>query len=74
MLIHNFYFSRLTPLYLIIILFMATLAGRLGSGPNWNYVQYASEDCRSNWWYHLLYVNNWFPDKLTFVKNYLFKP
>ena len=29
--------------------------------------QYPSEDCRSNWFYHLLYVNNWFPDFLTFV-------
>ncbi len=63
------YFSRLTPLYFIIFFFMSTLAGRLGAGPNWNYVQYPSEDCRSNWFYHLLYVNNWFPDKLTFVRH-----
>ncbi len=37
---------------------MATLAGKLGSGPNLNYVQHASEDCRSNWFYHFLQNNS----------------
>jgi len=60
---------RLTPLYAMILFFVAALAGRLGSGPNWNTVQYQSEDCRAYWWSHLLYINNIFPSDLTFVSH-----
>ena len=70
---HIFFFTkifRLTPLYSMIIFFTAALAGRLGSGPNWNTVQHQSEDCRTYWWSHLLYINNIFPSDLTFVKHF----
>lgn len=62
------YIQRLTPLYAGIIFFFTAFDGHLlGSGPNWNSSLYRSEDCRSYWWSHLLYINNKTPFLLTFV-------
>ncbi|XP_059352860.1 nose resistant to fluoxetine protein 6-like isoform X2 [Daphnia carinata] len=52
-------FLRLTPVYAIILGFIATLLVYLGSGPNWENVRYLSLACRWNWWNNLLYVNNY---------------
>lgn len=52
-------FLRLTPVYAIILGFIATLLAYLGSGPNWQNVRYLSLACRWNWWNNLLYVNNY---------------
>ena len=57
--------SRLTPAYAAIFGFIATIAVHLGSGPDWNYMEYISEDCRSTWWQNALYINNYF--QTTFV-------
>ena len=52
-------FIRLTPVYAVILGFIATLLAYGGASPNWQNVRYASEGCRWNWWSHLLYVNNY---------------
>ena len=51
-------YLRLTPVYAIILGFIATLLVYVGSGPNWGNVAFASEHCRKDWWKNLLYVNN----------------
>ena len=50
---------RLTPVYVFIFGFVATLWERLGSGPDWAYVQGIAKSCRDQWWAHLLYINNY---------------
>lgn len=50
---------RLTPVYAAVLGFVATLWTRIGSGPDWTYVQYVSEACREKWWIHMLYLNNY---------------
>ena len=49
---------RLTPVYAVILGFIATLLAYLGSGPNWQNVRNHSLVCRSRWWTNLLYINN----------------
>ena len=51
--------SRLTPVYAMILGFIATLLAYLGSGPSWQNVRDLSVACRWNWWNNLLYVNNY---------------
>ncbi len=63
------FLHRLTPLYAFIIFFYAAFDSRLGSGPNWIHPLYQSEDCRSYWWSHLLYINTNIPSFMTFVSN-----
>jgi len=51
---------RLTPAYLVVLGFYATLLVRLGSGPSWNkFVEQPAEACRHNWFYNLIYLNNY---------------
>jgi hypothetical protein len=51
----------LTPTAAMMIAFYATVASRLGSGPNWYklIVQPTKEACHQNWKYNLLYINNY---------------
>ena len=50
--------SRLTPVYAIILAFLATLVVYVGSGPDWQNIRYSMvEVCRSEWWRNLLYIN-----------------
>lgn len=52
--------ARLTPVYAIMVALAASWFNHLGSGPMWNHiVSTETEDCRQNWWYNLLYVNNY---------------
>jgi len=53
-----FFLTRLTPVYAIILGFVATLLVYTGSGPGWALVQFESDQCRQNWWTNLLYINN----------------
>ena len=58
-------YLRFTVTYAFILLFMATINDRIGSGPEWHY--YSSlpgEMCSIHWWKHLLYFNNY---NLSFV-------
>jgi len=61
----NFYlhrYLRLTPVYAIILGFLATLVVYTGTGPRWSTVDtYA---CRVSWWKNLLYINGYFTDNL----------
>lgn len=45
-------------MYAIILAFLATLVVHCAVGPNWNNVRIISNECRSNWWINLLYLNN----------------
>lgn len=51
----NLIFYRLTPVYAIILGFIATLMVYIGTGPNWYNVIVASEGCRITWWRQFLY-------------------
>jgi len=51
-------YLRLTPVYAIILGFIATLLVYIGSGPAWSTVVQESEQCRQHWWNNLLYINN----------------
>ena len=46
---------RLTPVYAIILGYIATLMVYIGTGPNWYNVVMASEGCRITWWKQFLY-------------------
>ncbi|XP_046630291.1 nose resistant to fluoxetine protein 6-like isoform X1 [Neodiprion virginianus] len=53
-------FLRLTPLYMLVVLFNATLMPMMGSGPYWeSRVGFERDNCVKNWWTNLLYINNY---------------
>jgi len=53
-------YLRLTPVYAIILGFIATLMVYIGSGPNWGFTYNTAEACRNEWWHNFLYINNFF--------------
>lgn len=60
--IKRFYFHRyirLTPVYAAVIAFLAALWPRLGSGPDWYFLQRMSKGVRQRWWTNMLYINNY---------------
>jgi len=58
-------YLRLTPVYAVILAFLATLVVYLGSGPNWQDIHYSmTEACRNEWWRNLLYINIYFDSQL----------
>lgn len=48
-------YLRLTPVYAVILGFVATLMVYLGTGPNWYNVNLLSNACRISWWRQFLY-------------------
>ena len=48
----------MTPVYAVILAFMASLAIHCGSGPDWQIVKGLSRECRTVWWKNLLYIND----------------
>lgn len=51
---------RITPVYMVVVGFYATLLKRLGDGPIWDErVLREVERCQQNWWANLLYINNY---------------
>ncbi|XP_030030094.2 nose resistant to fluoxetine protein 6 [Manduca sexta] len=51
---------RLTPAYAIVLGFVLTWYGQLGTGPIWQKVAGTEVTyCRETWWYHLFYLNNY---------------
>lgn len=53
-------FIRLTPSYMMIVFFHATLLPHMGSGPFWDAtVGLEQRRCATNWWSNLLYINNY---------------
>lgn len=52
-----FIFFRLTPMYMVLLGFSATVYLYLGSGPYWPNGDYDIA-CKKVWWRNLLYINN----------------
>ncbi|XP_063238368.1 nose resistant to fluoxetine protein 6-like [Bacillus rossius redtenbacheri] len=51
---------RLTPSYILVVFFHATIFYRLGSGPLWHEVIGLDQQrCAESWWTNLLYINNY---------------
>jgi peptidoglycan/LPS O-acetylase OafA/YrhL len=48
-------YLRLTPVYAVILGFVATLMVYLGTGPNWYSVTFYADACRTAWWRQFLY-------------------
>ncbi len=48
-------YLRLTPVYALILGYIATLMVYIGTGPNWYTVELGSNGCRVVWWRHFLY-------------------
>ncbi len=48
-------YLRLTPVYAVILGYVATLMVYSGTGPNWYSVTLVSQGCRITWWRHFLY-------------------
>ncbi|GFU10858.1 nose resistant to fluoxetine protein 6 [Trichonephila clavipes] len=53
-------FIRLTPVYMMVMGFYATLIAYLGSGPIWAFKD-TDPNCQAHWWWNLLYINNFQP-------------
>ncbi|KFM59972.1 Nose resistant to fluoxetine protein 6, partial [Stegodyphus mimosarum] len=50
-------YLRLTPVYMLILAFSATVYFYLGSGPFWPTTT-TDANCKTYWWMNLLYINN----------------
>ncbi|KAG8198740.1 hypothetical protein JTE90_023505 [Oedothorax gibbosus] len=50
-------YIRITPVYIVVLMFYATMYSHLGSGPHW--VNFDTDPaCSKNWWWNVLYINN----------------
>ncbi|XP_022126987.2 nose resistant to fluoxetine protein 6 [Pieris rapae] len=55
-----FRYIRVTPAYLVVILFYMTWLPKIGEGPLWgNRIQLEQERCMDTWWANILYVSNY---------------
>ncbi|XP_042904054.2 nose resistant to fluoxetine protein 6 [Parasteatoda tepidariorum] len=50
-------YLRLTPVYMIVLAFYATVLPVMGSGPFWRDTN-VDQNCHKNWWWNLLYINS----------------
>ncbi|KAF8797101.1 Nose resistant to fluoxetine protein 6 like protein [Argiope bruennichi] len=50
-------YLRLTPVYAIVMLFYTFVNPYIADGPLWPDVDH-DQNCYDNWWYNLLYINN----------------
>ncbi|CAG5010480.1 unnamed protein product [Parnassius apollo] len=56
-----FRYIRVTPAYVVVILFYLTWLSKIGEGPLWeNRMQLEQERCLETWWANILYINNYF--------------
>ena len=62
-------YVRLTPLYAVMIAFVAFILPCVGTGPDWFYVKKMSEATRRLWWGQLLYINNYVGGMETFGRS-----
>ncbi|CAG9562960.1 unnamed protein product [Danaus chrysippus] len=67
-----FRYIRVTPAYLIIILFYMTWLPKIGEGPLWEgRLQLEQERCMEVWWANILYINNYIStDKLCMFQSW----
>ncbi|XP_008552670.1 nose resistant to fluoxetine protein 6 [Microplitis demolitor] len=65
-------YLRLTPSYLLLIMFVALILPHLGSGPYWSSkIGLESESCSNNWWTNILYINNYvYTDKMCMFQSW----
>nr|XP_013190090.1 unnamed protein product [Amyelois transitella] len=55
-----FRYIRVTPAYLIVILFYMTWLPKIGEGPLWeDRILLEQERCMDSWWANILYINNY---------------
>ncbi|XP_047546002.1 nose resistant to fluoxetine protein 6-like [Vanessa atalanta] len=55
-----FRYIRVTPAYMIVILFYMTWLPKIGEGPLWEgRLRLEQERCMDSWWANILYVNNY---------------
>ncbi|XP_064616859.1 LOW QUALITY PROTEIN: nose resistant to fluoxetine protein 6-like [Liolophura sinensis] len=54
-------FWRLTPPYMLVLMFDTCLFRYLGDGPFWPQQGVEKDFCANSWWTNLLYINNFFP-------------
>ncbi|KAJ8724818.1 hypothetical protein PYW07_015776 [Mythimna separata] len=55
-----FRYIRVTPAYLVIILFYMTWLPKMGEGPLWqDRLHLEQERCMASWWTNILYINNY---------------
>nr|XP_021182728.2 nose resistant to fluoxetine protein 6 [Helicoverpa armigera] len=55
-----FRYIRVTPAYLVVILFYMTWLPKMGEGPLWqDRLLLEQERCMSSWWTNILYINNY---------------
>ncbi|XP_042912018.1 nose resistant to fluoxetine protein 6 [Parasteatoda tepidariorum] len=50
-------YLRLTPVYMIVLAFYATVMPIIGSGPFWQDYN-VDPHCQKGWWWNLIYINN----------------
>ncbi|XP_053600047.1 nose resistant to fluoxetine protein 6 [Plodia interpunctella] len=67
-----FRYIRVTPAYLIVILFYMTWLPKIGEGPLWgDKIQLEQERCMDSWWANILYINNYVnTDKLCMFQSW----
>ncbi|CAH0629079.1 unnamed protein product [Chrysodeixis includens] len=55
-----FRYIRVTPAYIIVILFYMTWLPKIGEGPLWqDRLQLEQQRCMDSWWTNILYINNY---------------
>ncbi|EDQ85299.1 uncharacterized protein MONBRDRAFT_38918 [Monosiga brevicollis MX1] len=54
-------YLRLTPLLAFVVGCYATLYKYMGKGPLWYRFLEELDNCKDNWWTHLVYINNFVP-------------
>eukprot|EP00795_Rhopilema_esculentum_P001737 gene1737-16222_t len=59
-------YIRLTPTYGFVILIFVFVYPWMGKGPLWSTVsaKHIADPCKDKWWTNLLYINNFYPNKL----------
>nr|KAG5687119.1 hypothetical protein BaRGS_022744 [Batillaria attramentaria] len=56
--VDTFFLLRLTPIYMIVLMFFTCLHTYLGDGPLWPNDVVDATNCKKYWWTNLLYINN----------------
>ncbi|XP_060080532.1 uncharacterized protein LOC132559918 [Ylistrum balloti] len=51
-------YIRLTPAYIMVLVIFVYWYEYLGTGPHWPDHIDVADKCRTDWWHHLLYINN----------------
>ncbi|XP_049865219.1 nose resistant to fluoxetine protein 6-like [Pectinophora gossypiella] len=55
-----FRYIRITPAYVVVILFYMTWLPKIGEGPLWeDRMTLEQERCQASWWANILYINNY---------------